>query len=253
MWCPEGYVSLAEIASVAFDYAQGHLRSAEIEEWLKEQSTGTRFRIDTGPPIDECEAYADWFMARFLEQFARDIRIACPSGLLLRLRPDLFAVETDDPFDFNDYRAFPDTREGRLRAGSVRPLYVKFEGMRITDNLDENWDASMRLIANFPLCVAESCIPFGAEELVALVTSRAERAGFELDDFRQGTEYQKLAQDMIDAWDRGELPTKAAAKARFGRGRGSAEWLALWQALALARPSASKAGRRSKKNQTIKS
>jgi hypothetical protein len=248
MWCPEGYVSLAEIASDAFGYAQGRLSSAETEEWLEEQPSGTRFKIDTGPPMDECEAFADWFMARFLEQFARDIRVACPSGSLLRLRPDFFAVETDDPFDFNDYREFPDTREGRLRAGSVRPLYIKFEGMRITDNLDQNWDASMRLIANFPLCVPESCIPIGPDELIALVTTRAALAGAELDEYRQGSEYQKLAQDMIDAWDRGELPTKAVAKARFGRGRGAAEWQALWQALAIARPLASRAGRRSAKN-----
>lgn len=118
----------------------------------------------------------------------------------------------------------------------------------MTDNVYGAWDECLRLVANYPLCIPETSIPTSIEALIGVVTSRAEKFGEELDTYTHGDQYKKLAQEMIDAWDRGELPTKGEAKARFGRGRGIAEWQALWQALALARPLASKAGRRSGKN-----
>ena len=142
MWCPEGYISLAEIADSVLVAADNRL-------WIKgtvpdiEPDPKPFLNIDVGPPYDECQAYGDWLMGRFLEQFANLIRVASPTGAVLRIAPGLLTVEVDDPFDYNDYRAFPDTREGRLRAGSVRPHWISFEGMRVNDQVSSGWELAV--------------------------------------------------------------------------------------------------------------
>jgi hypothetical protein len=156
------------------------------------------------------------------------------------------AVETDDPFDYNDYREFPETREGRLRAGSVRSVWIDFDGFRVTENLSGQFDQVFRPIVNFPLCISLAAIPTLADALVEKILEMAKQEAAEASAFVEGSEFKNLARQMVEAWDRGEIPTKASGRARFGRGRKIAQWNALWRELGQVRPIASKPGRKPK-------
>ncbi|WP_137110248.1 hypothetical protein [Rhodobacter sp. SY28-1] len=236
---------MAELLNAFYTVADERLWSGELERGTTD-APEPRFQIDTGPPHDECKAFANWLMGRFLDQYANEIRVASPSGSVLHIAPSLLMVETDDPFDYNDYRQFPESRDGRLRAGSVRTVWIDFEGMKITENLAGTFDQVFRPIVNFPLCISLSAIPMQAEALVDKVLERASIEAEEAIAFKSGSEFKDIVLQMVEAWDRGEITNKAIGRMRFGRGRKTAEWLALWRELGIARPAASTPGRKSK-------
>lgn len=245
MWCPEGYVSLAEIAAAVFVAADNRL-------WVNhfpaegESKSSAKFVIDLGPPLDEIEAYSDWLMARLLEKYRTEIRVASPSGAALRISPNMMNAESYDAEEAEFYRTFPGERQARLTAGSLKPSWVDFKNMTVAVDLPEGWMTALRPIAGFPLCLPEATIAPDVEALVDHLIDYARNPFGTLQAFQESDQGKQIVQRMIEAWDRGEIKTKAEAKQRYGRNRKVEEWRALWRELAQSRPEVSTPGPRTK-------
>lgn len=245
MYCPEAYLSLAEIADAFAAVAERRVITDIPNKGLE-----PKFHIDTGPSAAECEAYVHWLMWRFIEQFATKIRVATPTGAVLRISPSIFYSELDDPFDASDYSGFPETRVALLRASELRPPCIAFDGMLITDRLPDSLSEGERLVLhtleNFPLCIEEALIPTSVEDLISKIIENSKNRGAELELFKQGDNYRHLVQRLIKAWDNKEFTTKRGAYELLGRRFKTEERRAIWSAFANSRPLASKPGPRAK-------
>lgn len=243
MWCPETYMSLAEIGG-AFASAAERRIVADIPTIGVERE----LNIDTDPSDAECEAYVNWLMWRFLELFATKIRVATPAGAVLRVSPSIFFSEIDDPFDSNDYGGFPETRKELLRASEMRPPCIVFGEMLVSDSLPryfpENVRLALRPLANFPLCIQERELPTSVDLLIDRIVHCAKDQGVELDLSKASDNYRQRIQRVIEAWDKKEIYTKGQARELFGKAMKTEEWRAMWSELAKSRPEASKPGPR---------
>ena len=119
MFCPEGYVTLAEVHEALDQFAWEHTPSAKAKENANELC---EFEV----PEDERVAYRNWLFCAFLEIYSQDLRIALPTGLVLRTAPWVFDfVATsgggDDWLGLGQHRTFPDSRAERL---SIRPISI---------------------------------------------------------------------------------------------------------------------------------
>jgi hypothetical protein len=153
MFCPEGYVTLAEVHEAIDQFAWANTPT------VKTKAIKSEGRIEEVPERERI-AYKNWLFCAFLEIYSQDLRIALPTGLIVRTPPWVFDfVATSggrgDWLGLGQYHTFPDNSEERLSIQPISIVLVSDEDFTV--DCSKSGDASDKKILGsmdgLPVCI----------------------------------------------------------------------------------------------------
>lgn len=246
---------LSEIAEelwLAADNNTPPSEELEAERKRDSKATSSFMFIDVGTPDDEIEAYSNWLMKSFLELYHQNIRVVLPSGTLMRLSHSFFDYSDQlDPIDYNYYFSFPRKRQERLEIVTFSGSFLHFESMTVFAPVTEGplWAVSLRSLHGLPLCISETFLPIDKSSLAKIICEKQlARATGSFND--ASAKQVSLSLRILEALDSRQIINREAARARFGRGLKTEEWLAVWREVARVRPDVSKPGPKAKRDKS---
>lgn len=254
MFCPEGYITLLEVRELLRTHARKQM--PELER------AGSAY----GPnAYNEVDAYSDWLLLSFLIVHSDKIRIAIPTGSVVRVSPYSFHPEPAFETVFFDldgdiesgvapdewdamtkiYRSFPEDRIGRLKASDYAINNVELS--TLTFRCGTHFRTATRAeeaVNGLPLCIQEDFLPATVDQLVARVEAAVGRLWTPSEVVSHEPQPVPLHKQIVDALREGTISKKAEARQQFGRGMKTEAFRALWKQVAQEVPEASKPGPR---------
>lgn len=247
MFCPEGYVTLNEIYNGLWLWAQGaterSVEDAELLAKFEQAGEPKKFGIDTGSAaFDECEAHAKWLMLVLLELYGTEVRIALPTGAVVRIEPWLLApkwspFDREDWQDHNLYTDFPSKREDRLEILQNDLQHIEERAFTIDcQKTDDRYvEASLRLVHGCPFCIRDGILPSEGSLPGHLKTAIRAKLLEPDGPGLERAEHASLVAKVIQTVETRRLP-RDIVKAILAPQMKVEEWRALWRQAAHQRP-----------------
>lgn len=240
MWCPEGYITLEEIVG-QFMWDSDLIPAAENQPFK------SNIESDNSPDYSSVDGFIIWLMYGTFRVFEKDIRACLASGSIVRLAPQVLALEglygADAPnigsFPFG---GFPEAKEERLKVGAMHFRYINHLDGTIFLNVHEK-RPELGPVAGASICIEDARLPVRLENLTEWLIKRLSEESPK-SNLSESNALATIPEKIVLAFESRKVITKADAKRMFGRSMKTEQWLAIWREAVALKPSLARPGPR---------